>query len=519
MNQDYVVGVYLRISSEDVKVSDCDSNSIASQRERIKDYILNHKELKKASLKEYVDDGISGTNFEREAVSTLIEDAKHGLINCVIVKDFSRFGRNYIETGTYIDKIFPFLGIRFISVNDNYDSGKSSSHTGGIDVAFKNMIHDFYSKDLSKKIISAKRGNAEKGKHMTAYAPYGFVKNKDKKLVADIESADVVRRIFTMRLNGKTQTEIARILNKEGIPSPLMLRKKRNDKFPCNKSNDITYWRGSRIQAILKDRRYVGDAVYGKYKRAEIGSKKDIKVPESEWIVVENAHEGIISRKDFEKVQGMFRHYSKGRKKNMELFTSKIKCADCNHTLITKVYNNKSGKIVRYVCNTKSSVSVYKCINKQIDEMIIAKVILTMLQKFSLLVDDVSQVNQGRKDSIQEYEKDIKGYKITLKMLQNKKFDNYKAYKAGSISLEVFKKEKSEYEKRESEIKDQIDDLDKKMKLLQSNMEDSENTIKDFTRLCPFNKLTREMVDIFIDHIEIDHMGKMAVVWNFEDIF
>jgi DNA invertase Pin-like site-specific DNA recombinase len=519
MNQDYVVGVYLRISSEDVKVSDCDSNSIVSQRERIHDYILNHKELKKASIKEYVDDGISGTNFEREAVTTLIEDAKQGLIHCVIVKDFSRFGRNYIESGTYIDKIFPFLGVRFISVNDHYDSEILTSHTGDIDVAFKNMIHDFYSKDLSQKIISAKRANAEKGKHMTAYAPYGFVKNKDKKLVADIESADIVRRIFSMRLNGITQTEIARILNKEGIPSPLMLRKKRKDSFPCNKSNEITYWRGSRIQAILKDRRYVGDAVYGKVKRAEIGSKKDVKVPESEWIVVENAHEGIISREDFEKVQSMFRHYSKGRQKNIELFTSKIKCADCNHTLITKVYNNKSGKIVRYVCNTKNSVSVYKCINKQIDEMIIAKVILTMLQKFSLLVDDVSQVNRGKKNSIQRYETDIKGYKNTLKMLQNKKFDNYKAYKADNISLEVFKKEKSEYEKRESMINDQIDILEEKMKQLQSTVEDSEDTIKDFTRLSPFNKLTREMVDIFIDHIEIDHMGKMTVVWNFEDIF
>lgn len=519
MGQEYVVGVYLRISSEDVKVSDCDSNSIVSQRERINDYIVNHKELKKASLKEYTDDGISGTNFRREAVMRLIEDAKHGLINCVIVKDFSRFGRNYIETGTYIDKIFPFLGIRFISVNDHYDSEKLSG-TGGIDVAFKNMIHDFYSKDLSKKIISAKRANAEKGIHMTAYAPYGFVKDGDKKLVPDSESAHVVRRIFAMRLEDESLTEIAKILNNEGIPSPLMLRKKRKDKFPCNKSNEITYWRGARIQAILKDRRYVGDAVYGKYKRVEIGSKKDIKVPESQWIVVEDAHERIVSRNDFERVQSMFKYYSKkGRRKNTELFTSKIKCAGCNHTLVTKVYDNKAGRIVRYVCNTKSSVNVYKCVKMMIDQEVIAKVILTMLQKLSQLVDDVSQFNHGRKDSINEYEIDIKGYKNTLLMLQNKKFDNYKAYKAGNISLEVFKKEKSDYEKREAIINDQIEALAQKVELLQSNVEDSDDIVKDFNRLSPFNKLTKEMVDVFIDHIEIDHGGRLTVVWNFEDIF
>ncbi|GMQ55827.1 recombinase family protein [Vallitalea sediminicola] len=483
MRQEYVVGVYLRISSEDMKASDCDSNSIVSQRERIRDYIANHNELKNASLKEYVDDGISGTNFEREAVMTLIEDAKHGLIDCVIVKDFSRFGRNYIETGTYIDKIFPFLGIRFIVVNDHYDSQKVSG-TGGIDVAFKNMIRDFYSKDLSKKIISAKRANAEKGIHMTAYAPYGFVKDKNKKLTPDRESACVVKRIFDMRLDGETLTEIAKTLNKEEVPSPLMLRKIRKDNFPCNRSNEITYWRAARIQAILKDRRYVGDAVYGKYKRADIGSKKDIKVPESQWIVVEDAHEGIVSRQDFEKVQSMFSQYSKkSRRKNTELFTSKIKCAGCNHTLVTKVYDNKAGRVVRYVCNTNSGVDVHKCVKNMIDE------------------------------------KDINIYKNTLLMLQNKKFDNYKAYKAGNISLEVFKKEKRNYEKREAIIDNKIETLTQKIALLQSNVEDSEDTVKEFDRLSPFEKLNREMVEVFIDHIEIDHRGRLGVVWNFEDIF
>lgn len=506
MNKNYVIGMYLRISSEDIKVLERDSNSIVSQRERIEDYISNHKELKKASIKEYIDDGISGTNFEREAVNTLIEDAKHGLINCVIVKDLSRFGRNYIETGTYIDKIFPFLGTRFISINDNYDSEELTGHIGGINVAFKNMIHDFYSKDLSKKIMSAKIINAKQGKHMTAYAPYGFVKSKDKKLVTDTQSADIIKRIFSMRLNGKTQTEIARILNEEGVPSPLMLRKKRKDKFPCNKSNDITYWRGSRIHAILKDRRYVGDAIYGKYKRAEVGSKKEIKVPESEWIIVEDAHEGIISLEDFENVQKMFKKYSEDRKENKELFTSKIKCTGCKYTLITKVYNNKKGKTVKYVCNTKNSMNIYKCVDKPIDERVIANVIITMLKKFSQLVDDFSQVNHDKKDNIQKYEKDIKDYKNTLKMLQNKKYDNYKSYKTGNVILETFKRKKIECEKRESYINNQVNVLEEKMNLLQSNPSH-------------LNKLTRDMVDVFIDYIEIDYMGRMKVVWNFKNIF
>lgn len=382
------------------------------------------------------------------------------------------------------------------------------------------MIHDFYSKDLSKKIISAKRANAEKGIHMTAYAPYGFVKDKEKKLTPDRDSASVVKRIFDMRLDGETLTEIAKTLNKEEIPSPLMLRKMRKDKFPCTRSNEIIYWRAARVQAILKDRRYVGDAVYGKYKRAEIGGKKDIKVPESQWTVVEDAHEGIVSRKDFEKVQSMFRQYSKkARRKNTELFTSKIKCAGCNHTLVTKVYDNKAGRLVRYVCNTNSGVDEHKCVKNMINEKVIARVVLMMLQKFSQLVEDVNQVNCNRKDSIKEYKKDINGYKNTLLMLQNKKFDNYKAYKTGNISLEIFKKEKRVYEKREVVIDDKIGALTQKMEVLQSNVEDSEVTVKEFNKLLPFEKLNREMVEVFIDRIEIDHRGQLCVVWNFEDIF
>jgi hypothetical protein len=175
--------------------------------------------------------------------------------------------------------------------------------------------------------------------------------------------------------------------------------------------------------------------------------------------------------------------------------------------------------VVRYVCYTNSGVDEHKCVKNMIDEEIIAKVVLTMLQKFSKLVEDVNQVNYGRKDSIKEYEKEVNGYKNTLIMLQNKKFDNYKAYKARNISLEIFKKEKRDCEKREAVIVNKIEALTQKMELLQSNVEDSEGTVKEFNRLSPLDKLNREMVDVFVDHIEIDHKGRLGVVWNFEDIF
>ncbi len=488
MTKDYCIGMYLRLSSEDIKTSDCDSNSIISQRERIKDYIHHHPELKNGTIKEYIDDGISGTNFNRKAVKALIEDAKYGKINCVIVKDFSRFGRNYIETGTYMEKIFPFLGIRFISINDSYDSHELNHNSGDIDVVFKNVVHDFYSRDLSKKIVTAKRAGAKQGKHMTAYAPYGFIKNEEKRLIPDEVSADVVKRIFSMRLEGKGTTAIAEALNKEGILSPLMLRKKRKNQFPCNSSKDMTYWRGSRIQAILKDRRYVGDAVYGKYLRKEIGSKKDRLVPETQWIVVEDAHEALVSRKDFNKVQSLFKHYAKKtKKKNVELFTSKIKYAGC--------------------------------INKPIDDTIIEKVVLLLLQKFKQLTNYEIDLNQDRQEKLWKYARTIKGYCNSLQQLQNRRFDNYKAYKCGSLSVEVFKQQNSSSESKEVEIRNKIKEVNGKIELLKLAIETSENIVRDTDILKPFNEVTREMVDVFIDHIIIEHKNKIIIVWNFEDSF
>ncbi|WDV48190.1 recombinase family protein [Clostridiaceae bacterium M8S5] len=518
MDNGYTIGAYLRISSEDEKLLECDSNSIVSQRERIREFISNNSELKDTFIKEYIDDGISGTNFERKAVATLIEDAKNGLINCVIVKDFSRFGRNYIETGTYIDKVFPFLGIRFISVNDNYDSNKLLNKAGSIDVAFKNMIHDFYSKDLSKKIISSKTTSAKQGKHMTAYAPYGFTKNKDKMLVPDIESADIVRRIYSMRLDGMGITDIAKVLNQEGVLSPLMLRRSRKDNFPCRTVEDKTYWKKSVIQSILKDRRYTGDAVYGKYKRLEIGSKKDIKVPESQWVIVENAHEAIVSKEDFEKVQRTFKTYNKKRQRHLELFTSKIRCAGCNHILVSKVYNNKSGKVVRYACNTKNNIEVENCVDSFIEEDI-AKPILMVLKKYSQLVEEICQVNKQREKGIKDYEKEMKAHRNSLRMIQNMKLANYKDYKAESILLDVFMKKKSDYEDREASINNKVYALEEKIKVLKDNIDKSDDVVEDFNEILSFDTLTREMVEMFIDCIYINYEGRMTVNWRFGDLF
>ena len=200
--------IYIRLSDEDNNVDGIvkpESNSVAAQRILIRDYMQRNNFSTPADTLEYVDDGFSGTNFQRPAFRRMMDDAKHGEIGCIIVKDFSRFGRDHLETGNYLERIFPLLGIRFISVNDQFDSEDCMGMTGGMSVALKNIINSMYSRDLSKKVKSAMGTRAVRGEYMGAFAPYGYVKNPDNvhQLIPDEEAAEVVRFVFTMAAEGK----------------------------------------------------------------------------------------------------------------------------------------------------------------------------------------------------------------------------------------------------------------------------------------------------------------------------
>ncbi|MDE7253728.1 MAG: recombinase family protein, partial [Acetatifactor sp.] len=212
------------LSDEDNNVDGivkAESNSVAAQRILIRDYIQRNRLSDPVDILEYVDDGFSGTNFQRPAFKRMMEDAKKGKISCIIVKDFSRFGRDHLETGNYLERIFPLLGIRFISVNDQFDSEDCMGMTGGMSVALKNIINSMYSRDLSKKVRSATATRIARGEYMGALVPYGYIKNPENvhQLIPDEEAAGVVRLIFTMAAEGKKKPEIARYLNGQGIPT------------------------------------------------------------------------------------------------------------------------------------------------------------------------------------------------------------------------------------------------------------------------------------------------------------
>ena len=256
------------------------------------------------SITEFCDDGYSGTDFNRPGVQALIEAAKSGDVGMIVVKDLSRFGRDYLEVGRYLEYIFPILQVRFVSVNDNYDSSDKFGTTGGMSVALKNLVYGLYSADLSKKIRSARDTRVRNGEFFGQFAPYGYMKNPEDKheLLIDEKVVWVVRRIFRQAADGVSHTEIARQLNEEGIPTRYMYHQLKGDKFPDKQPHvKIKRWDNSSVRDIITDEAYLGTMLWNRAKCGMDTDKKRVEQLREKWIIVENQHEALVSKELFQK--------------------------------------------------------------------------------------------------------------------------------------------------------------------------------------------------------------------------
>ena len=355
------VAKYLRISNEDTdrnQAAKTESDSIANQRDLLSDFISRMSEFDGADIIEFCDDGFSGTdfrrpgfegmmeavkrgeiiefcddgwsgkNFTRPAVQEMLGMAREGKIQCIVVKDMSRFGRDYLEVGNYISRVFPFLGIRFIAVNDGYDSIRPAD-TDSLETSFKTLLYDLYSRDLSKKVRSAKKRKAENGEFLSPFAPYGYVKDTERKnhLIIDEEAAGNVRRIFQMAADGQTTEQIARELNIEHVPTPMKQKRREGCRREWKSICGDNFWTRNAVGVILRDERYIGTNIYGKRVRDEVGKSHTVKNRREDWTAVENAHEGIVSRSEFERAQEAMRKFTEHPcRPSGRPFNKKIRC-------------------------------------------------------------------------------------------------------------------------------------------------------------------------------------------------
>lgn len=505
----YIVAKYLRLSLDDGDKPE--SDSIANQRNLIDFHIKKLFPDKDIEVIELIDDGYTGTNMNRPGMRKLLILAETREINCVIVKDFSRFARDYVEVGLYAEQRFPEWEVRFVSVNDAYDSLDFRGITGGIDIALKNITYTMYSRDLSEKVKSARRIQYKNGKFVAPYAFYGYKKSpEDKhKLIVDPVAAEVVKRIFNMRVSGITPSKIAIILNREGILTPA--RYKKSVDPLCREWNTVSgynYWTASLVGNILRDERYTGKLISGKMERAAVGSTKVKRAKKENIIVVDNMHEAIISQELYDSVQAISKKRQNPKPSRISL-RSLVKCGGCKHTMTVA---NTSGKCKRYYCSYKKYTDENNCFQGNIDENdlvdFITKTIMTELQK----TVDIEKVQEKLSAKLKENEKIIKGLQQKIEAQKRKKLDDYLMLTKGELTETEFisKREKidmkiAEYEKSKNELKKET-----------VSYEDL-SMLDLFGKYIGTKELNREVIQDLIKEIYVYPDKRIEIVWDFKE--
>lgn len=511
------IGIYLRLSLEDVdkrtnKAKD-ESNSIAAQRQLIQRHIEQNPFLSNLPQIEFCDDGFTGTNFERPDFQRMIDLVRSGEIHIVIVKDLSRFGRDYLEVGDYLEHIFPFLGVRMISINDHYDSEKYTGNTAGMDIAFRNLIYDYYSKDLSKKVKSAMRTKQRNGGYITC-CTYGYKISPENKhrMIIDPETAPIVRRIFTDVIAGKSTSQVARELNAEGIPTPQQYKGVARRKDSPAKA----LWTHNRILDMLKNIKYTGCMVNHTRESMVIRAKSQRRVPKEDWIINENAHEAIVTTEEFEAAQAALRKVKPHIKKNKEN-TFPFYCAHCGRKLQRTFGTDEHFYCVTPYWDTNEEL----CKSVRWDRTDIEEVVFEAL-KAQIAVMTVEAVVKTQ-NTISEgtlLRQRIKVLTEELEGSDNQKVQSYLDYREGRITKEDFISLRSERERRKAELQDLIAEAESEYEefLRKESQAKQEQALVERTSSMNEEALKELMYDA-VDRINVTDNQSIEIVWKFDDLY
>lgn len=383
----FFVAMYLRLSRDDEDkdgTSKVESNSISSQRELIRSFLREQADMELFDC--YVDDGFSGSNFDRPEFKRMIADIETGRVNCVIVKDLSRFGRDYIEMGRYLERIFPTYGVRFIALTDHYDSFLADAGERTIVLPVKNFINDSYCRDISTKVKSQLAVKRKAGEYLGAFARYGYQKDPEDKnrLIMDEYASDIVRRIFAWKIQGVAVAAIANRLNELGILSPKEYKKFKGDNYKGGFSGKgESKWGSASVKRILTDEIYLGHMIQGRTEKINYKIKKCVNKPNEAWVRVENTHEPIISQDDFMIVQNLLS--VDGRicpsEKDVNPFMGLLYCGDCKEQMVRRVVRYKDTCKTYYICSTKNRGE--GCTRHSIEETALKGIVSEMVRIYA----------------------------------------------------------------------------------------------------------------------------------------
>ena len=526
LSKTYLCGGYLRLSKEDddiAKSETLQSNSIENQKEYIEDYLQSKPEIRVVDF--YIDDGYSGVNFDRPDFQRMLQDIKDKKINCVIVKDLSRLGRNYIEVGKYIERLFPFLGVRFIAINDNFDSADDAALSNNIIVPFKNLINDAYCRDISIKIRSHLEVKRKRGEFIGAFPVYGYMRGEDKnKLIVDPCAAEIVKEIFAMKMEGMSQQAIADELNRLGVLSPAEYKKEQGSGYKTVfQTHSRAKWTAVAVLRVLTNEVYMGTLIQGKESTPNYKVRVREKKPKEEWIRVENAHEAIISRTDFELISDILQkdtRVSTG-KSAVSVYSGYLVCADCGCSMVRKKVRSGSLEYVYYVCSgSKKDKDI--CSSHRISEntlnMAITKTLQLHLKQLGDLQESIRYIREtsGNSDKIKKLVLQSEKRKEDIEKYNRLKLECYEDYKKELITQDEYMLFKKELDNRIEEIQRAITELGKKKRMLLDGGYEKESLLEKFLTSKEI-ELKRSILVRFISRIYVYEDHRIEIIFRYQD--
>lgn len=523
----YRAGLYARISVETERKREADT--IGNQLQLLKDYVSEHSDLNVFDI--YSDDDISGTDFIRPEFSRMMNDLRDGKIDCIIVKDLSRLGRNYLESGEYIEMVFPFFRCRFISVTDRFDT---KFQQADISVQLKNMANEMYAKDISRKICSTMRTIQDQGKFAGSRAPYGYRLDPADKhhLIIDEETAPIVKQLFELLAEGNTVHFVATTMNANGIPSPGRLLYERGiastDHFKNSK------WYMQTVRRILQDEIYLGWMVSGKFRSTyhSTGKKGSQPVPREEWIVTKGTHEPIVTEELFNKVQEYFVRMKEehgqtavynSKSKKASIFKGHLRCGECGQAMFLRNKHSHGKVTAWYYCalheNYNSSYCVKKAVKKQDVEDIALKLIRTQIKLFTDAREMIIALNkkESSKTKHRIYSDQIRNVKKQIEKYMSLKASLYEDFANGVLSQSDYISMGQEYAQKADELRIFLAELEKEAQKYSQTYAMNGSWAQIIQQYQNAETLTEEMIDAFIDEMILYNNGHVEVKFRFKD--
>ena len=509
--------LYIRLSREDG--DNLESESITNQRDLLHLFLEKTKE-KLVYIDEYVDDGFTGSNFDRPSWKRLMRDLENGKVNTIITKDLSRMGRDYISMGEYIERIFPERGIRYIAINDDIDT---LHETPGLEfLQFKLMFNDYFLKDTSKKIRKVLKAKKEKGEFLGFKAPYGYLKDKsDKhKLIVDENVRPIIKKMFLLAYTGKSPKQIANIFSKEHIPTPSVYANLNRGM----KSTAYELWCPRTIEEMLTNETYIGNMTQGRRKKLNYKSKKEIRTPKEEWIIIGNTHEAIIDKKIFDTVVLLLKkNKNKPTGNNIMLLSGFMVCKECGH----KIGINKSSDGKRYYCHcsyytahSKYGLCTPHSLNYKKLENLVLEEIRKMCKEYVDSTTFKDKVEESRKKNDIKVKKQVEINILEKKIRTNNGYIDkvYEDKLNGNIDIEMFNRLTIKYKDEILSWKKRIESIEKEISTLDKVDTDKErkDILEKINEYLALEKPTRALLVNLIDKILISEDKTIEIHYKFK---